>query len=219
MGTGGISFLSQKHGWSADTIRNFEVVLPNGTIANVNRRSNPTLFSALRGGGNNFGIVTRFDMETFPQGKLWGGYQFYFPDPGEIKERRQKLGVPSPSPLTFDSLTHFSKLSASIVSGGFRAASYFGYNPSITDFLKAFEAVVFKQDIDLHSHLFWSFSYVNQLDTYLFGGQLVHTEGKEWPEVFKEFKELKKPVWSTSRQASMVELAKEVENWSNVGPR
>lgn len=31
------------------------------------------LYKALKGGGNNFGIVTRFDMKTFEQGKIWGG--------------------------------------------------------------------------------------------------------------------------------------------------
>ncbi|KAL8825679.1 MAG: hypothetical protein Q9191_004268, partial [Dirinaria sp. TL-2023a] len=43
------------------------VVLANGRIYNVNQTANPDLYFALRGGGNNFGIVTRFD------GNLWGG--------------------------------------------------------------------------------------------------------------------------------------------------
>ena len=46
------------------------MVLANGQIANVNQQSNPDLYFALRGGGNNFGIVTRFDLETFSQGKM-----------------------------------------------------------------------------------------------------------------------------------------------------
>jgi hypothetical protein len=39
----------------------------------VNLRTYPDLYWALRGGGNNFGIVTRFDLVTFPQADLWGG--------------------------------------------------------------------------------------------------------------------------------------------------
>ena len=39
--------------------------------------SYPELYFALRGGGNNFGVVTQLDMETFPQGKLWGGMTIY----------------------------------------------------------------------------------------------------------------------------------------------
>lgn len=48
-------------------------MLANGHIANVNEKSCPDLYFALRGGGNNYGIVTRFDLETFEQGDLWGG--------------------------------------------------------------------------------------------------------------------------------------------------
>ena len=32
------------------------------------------LFKALKGGTSNFGVVTRFDMRTFEQGKFWGGF-------------------------------------------------------------------------------------------------------------------------------------------------
>lgn len=53
------------------------MVLPNGKIANVNEHSYPDLYFALRGGGNNFGIVTRFDLITFPQGDLWGGQRLH----------------------------------------------------------------------------------------------------------------------------------------------
>lgn len=38
---------------------------------------NPDLYWALRGGGNNFGIVTRLDLETFPQGQILGGVNTY----------------------------------------------------------------------------------------------------------------------------------------------
>lgn len=43
----------------------------------VSQRSNPDLYFALRGGGNNFGILTRFDLETFPQGNMLGGMREY----------------------------------------------------------------------------------------------------------------------------------------------
>lgn len=39
--------------------------------------SYPDLWLALKGGSNNFGIVTRYDMEAFPQGDMWGGVLTY----------------------------------------------------------------------------------------------------------------------------------------------
>lgn len=56
---------------------NYEVVLADGTILNANRKNHSDLLKALRGGSNNFGIVTRFDLITFPQGRFWGGDIFY----------------------------------------------------------------------------------------------------------------------------------------------
>jgi hypothetical protein len=56
---------------------NFEVVLSSGEIVQANKNSNPDLFRALKGGTNNFGIVTRFDLPAFHQGKMWGGALYY----------------------------------------------------------------------------------------------------------------------------------------------
>ena len=59
---------------------NFEVVLASGEVVNANLNENKDLFISLRGGGNNFGIITRFDLRTFKQGNFWGGTVFYFPN-------------------------------------------------------------------------------------------------------------------------------------------
>lgn len=72
---GGVSFFSPRYGYVCDNVENFEVVLASGQIVNANAKSNPDLWRALRGGSNNFGIVTAFDMRTFPQGKFWGGFR------------------------------------------------------------------------------------------------------------------------------------------------
>lgn len=74
---GGISYFGPRFGWTCDTVNNFEVVLANGSIIHANGRENPDLMWALRGGQNNFGIVTRVDLQTFQQGNLWGGYVIY----------------------------------------------------------------------------------------------------------------------------------------------
>ena len=51
--------------------------MASGEVVNANAHSHPDLFKALKGGGNNFGVVTRFDYETFKQGLLWGGIITY----------------------------------------------------------------------------------------------------------------------------------------------
>ncbi|KAL1618639.1 hypothetical protein SLS54_007074 [Diplodia seriata] len=70
---GGISFFSGLYGWACDNVVDYEVVIANGSIINVSHDVEPDLFWALRGGGNNFGIVTNFTVATFPQGLMWGG--------------------------------------------------------------------------------------------------------------------------------------------------
>lgn len=49
-------------------------MLASGRIINANATSNADLWRALKGGGNNFGVVTRVDMNTFTQGDLFGGF-------------------------------------------------------------------------------------------------------------------------------------------------
>ena len=56
---------------------NFEIVLADGQIVSANAQQNPDLFTALKGGSNNFGVVTRFDFQTFSLGNFWGGSRFY----------------------------------------------------------------------------------------------------------------------------------------------
>ncbi|KAL4068781.1 hypothetical protein V8B97DRAFT_1972021 [Scleroderma yunnanense] len=74
---GGYSWLTNQHGLTIDTVEAYELVLPSGTVVNVTQSSYPDLFFALKGGYNNFGIVSRFTLKTFPQGQVWGGMIVY----------------------------------------------------------------------------------------------------------------------------------------------
>ncbi|KAG0648322.1 FAD-dependent monooxygenase [Hyphodiscus hymeniophilus] len=53
--------------------RNGQIVLASGKLTNINETSSPDLFRSLKGGGNNFGVVTRFDFAAFPQGQILAG--------------------------------------------------------------------------------------------------------------------------------------------------
>ncbi|KAJ5546162.1 hypothetical protein N7494_003747 [Penicillium frequentans] len=70
---GGVNFYGNQVGFACTTVVNYEVVLADGTIVQANTKSNSDLFWALKGGSSNFGLVTRFDMETIPSRKVWAG--------------------------------------------------------------------------------------------------------------------------------------------------
>ncbi|KAI8623063.1 hypothetical protein F5Y19DRAFT_404986 [Xylariaceae sp. FL1651] len=77
---GGYSYLSGEFGTAADNVKNFEVVLSNGSIVNANSVENSDLFWALKGGGPNFGILTGFNMHTMPGHDVWYEVSIYSTD-------------------------------------------------------------------------------------------------------------------------------------------
>jgi len=58
-------------------VLSYELVTASGAIITVSENSYSDLYWALRGGGNNFGIVTKFNVESFPIGQMWGGMRTY----------------------------------------------------------------------------------------------------------------------------------------------
>lgn len=60
---GGLSPFSGIVGWACDGIALLEVVLANGTILEVDHNNDPDLLMALKGGGSNFGIISRARLE------------------------------------------------------------------------------------------------------------------------------------------------------------
>ncbi|KAF2397828.1 FAD-binding domain-containing protein [Trichodelitschia bisporula] len=74
---GGLSYLSSQYGMAADQIVEYETVLANGTIAHINQQTNKDLVVAMRGGGDQFGITTKFTLTAYPIGKIWGGIRIF----------------------------------------------------------------------------------------------------------------------------------------------
>lgn len=72
---GGISFFSNIYGWACDNVISYEVVTAAGIIVEVGEQKFPDLYWALRGGGNNFAVVTNFKLRSIPLpgGRMWGG--------------------------------------------------------------------------------------------------------------------------------------------------
>ncbi|EHA18968.1 hypothetical protein ASPNIDRAFT_42784 [Aspergillus niger ATCC 1015] len=77
---GGMGALPNLYGLGADGVKNFEILLADGRLVNANRNENSDLYRALKGGGSNFGIVTRFDLETHPLIKVQYTINLYNPE-------------------------------------------------------------------------------------------------------------------------------------------
>ncbi|KAJ5951322.1 uncharacterized protein N7479_009735 [Penicillium vulpinum] len=81
---GGISYHSNLYGWSCDNVESFEVVTASGLIVTASATSFSDLYWALRGGGNNFGLVTKYNLYTIPAPHMYGGARTFlqtaFPD-------------------------------------------------------------------------------------------------------------------------------------------
>ncbi|KAG5638822.1 hypothetical protein H0H81_009795 [Sphagnurus paluster] len=63
---------SNQYGLGIDNVTEFEVATPTGKLVVANNKKKRDLFEALKGGGNNFGIVTRFTLKTHLARKTYG---------------------------------------------------------------------------------------------------------------------------------------------------
>ncbi len=78
---GGIGWFSRKHGLTCDQFVSLELVLASEEVIEVSAGQHPDLFWALKGGGGNFGIVTRFTFRAYDFGPLMRiGVSLYQPE-------------------------------------------------------------------------------------------------------------------------------------------
>ncbi|TGO46851.1 hypothetical protein BOTNAR_0561g00070 [Botryotinia narcissicola] len=73
---GGLSFFCPQFGLVCSNIIIYDIVLASGTLTTASATQNPDLWRALKGGSNNFGIVTRFTARSFPSTKIWSGFLY-----------------------------------------------------------------------------------------------------------------------------------------------
>jgi FAD/FMN-containing dehydrogenase len=70
---GGIGYLVRKHGLTIDDLLAAELVTADGHLLHVDDQTHPDLFWAIRGGGGNFGVATRFQFRLHQLDRILGG--------------------------------------------------------------------------------------------------------------------------------------------------
>src|SRR5918993_1495822 len=70
---GGVGFLVRKYGLTIDDLLAAEIVTAEGELLYVDAESHPDLFWAIRGGGGNFGVATRFKFRLHEVDTIVGG--------------------------------------------------------------------------------------------------------------------------------------------------
>jgi FAD/FMN-containing dehydrogenase len=79
---GGIGWLQRKHGLACDNLAAAEVITADGSTVRASSEQNPHLLWGLRGGGGNFGIVSRFEFSLHPVSTVLGGLMLFPLDDG-----------------------------------------------------------------------------------------------------------------------------------------
>ncbi len=96
---GGIGWLVRKYGLAIDALVSVEMVTAEGRVITASEDENPDLFWAVRGGGGNFGVVTRFQFRLYPVGMIFGGALF-MPPTREVLRSLGPIAASAPDALT-----------------------------------------------------------------------------------------------------------------------
>jgi hypothetical protein len=70
---GGVGYLARKHGLTIDSLLAADIVTADGQLRLVDADHEPDLFWAIRGGGGNYGVATRFKFQLHELGDVFGG--------------------------------------------------------------------------------------------------------------------------------------------------
>lgn len=189
-------------------------MLANGSVTNINQKSSSDLFWALRGGGNNFGIVTRFDLETYPQGGVWGGYNFHLMSQGDISARKAQLNL-KPTSISQFSLQSLVENAVGLV---WRAACKLGYCVPVDGLFETFQNSSLALENDPYAHILIAFIYAADVNLYLGCGMTHYTKEHGGPEVFKDFRKLPR-FYSSLRASTLKEFALEDAKFNAPGSR
>jgi FAD/FMN-containing dehydrogenase len=99
---GGFGWLSRKFGLTVDALRAVDVVTADGDLIHASEHDHPDLFWAIRGGGGNFGVVTRFEFEAYPVGPnvLSGLIVFSLDEAPSVLRKYREFAASAPNDTT-----------------------------------------------------------------------------------------------------------------------
>ena len=98
---GGFGWLTRKYGMTVDNLISADVVTADGRQLVASERENPDLFWAIRGGGGNFGVVTRFQFTLHPVGPdiVAGLLVFPHAQAGDVLRHYREFALSAPEEL------------------------------------------------------------------------------------------------------------------------
>jgi FAD/FMN-containing dehydrogenase len=99
---GGFGWLSRAYGMTIDNLESAEVVTALGVAVRASSSEHPDLFWALRGGGGNFGVVTRFEfrLHRVGPGVLSGLIVYSLSEGGAVLRRFRDFAATAPEELS-----------------------------------------------------------------------------------------------------------------------
>lgn len=113
---GGIGWLMRRHGLTVDNLLSAHVVLASGKEVEVSATQNAELFWALRGGGGNVGVVTRFTYRAYPVTTILGAQlAFRAEHAPKVMRAYRELCATAPDELTTVALATMVKPDSPIV--------------------------------------------------------------------------------------------------------
>jgi hypothetical protein len=96
---GGVGYLVRKYGLTIDALLAADVVTADGELLHVDAETHPDLFWAIRGGGGNFGVATRFNYRLHDVGSIVGG-MLMLPATAEVIQSFIALSEAAPEELS-----------------------------------------------------------------------------------------------------------------------
>lgn len=99
---GGWGYLTRRFGWTVDNLEEVDIVTADGDVLTANATTHDDLFWGVRGGGGNFGVVTRFRFRLHPVGpRIVAGLTAWSADrAGEILRAYREITGAAPRELT-----------------------------------------------------------------------------------------------------------------------